>query len=423
VDTLHPGMLTWHAGAWIPLHIGEEGWRASSYTPSIGRLKSRVHTCFKRRRNDPSPQVYNLLMQGKVIASRVFVKGILIFLVLESLIVTVPIPLDTANAFALLGIKRQRFPLSTVPPTDEALDVGNLEAMFASHEISTPKADHEFRVLVLGDSTIWGLQLTPDEVLPGQLNRLALRCGDKEMRFYNLSFPRSSATKDIMILDRAMGMQPDAIVWLVTWYTLMPKTRTDHWLITQNPAAFARLGRRFDFLPRGYRRPGWWDIVVGRNRSLFRVARYQLYSLIQLATKQDQIAGPPQVPATELSPDETFEGLKPPTLRKYQVSIDQVEDLHDLAGGLPVLLVNEPILIMKGIPNSDVRYNSYYPRWVYDQYRSYLTEASAANGWNYIDLWDLFPKDSFADTPLHLTPEAHSMLAGTLAPLIQQTCR
>ena len=294
--------------------------------------------------------------------------------------------------------------------------------MFGSHVVSTPKASDEFRVLVLGDSTIWGLQLRSDEVLPGQLNQLGLTCGDREIRFYNLSFPRSSATKDILILDQALETSPDAIIWLVTWYTLSPKTRVDHWLITQNPDAYQRLATRFDFLPRDYSPPAWDERLLAHDRSLFRAIRYQLYAAIQLATERDQIPGPPQIPAALLTADETFEGLRPPTLRRNQVSIDQVLDFYDLANGLPVLLVNEPILIMNGVANSDVRYNSYYPRWVYDQYRAYLAEAATSDGWNYLDLWDSFPEQAFADTPLHLKPEAHRELAELLAPQIEGMC-
>ena len=368
------------------------------------------------------PEGYNRVMQSTVSAKRVIFKGSVLFFVFEVLIVALPLPLGAANAFGLMGIKRERFPVSTVPPVDDALDVGNLDAMFASHVVSDSKPANEFRVLVLGDSTIWGLQLTPEQVLPGQLNQLGLTCGERPFRFYNISFPRSSATKDIMILNRAMKVQPDAIVWLVTWYTLMPKTRVDHWIVTQNPDEFTALARRFDFLPRDNEAPSWWDAIFRRNRTLFRILRYQLYAPIQLATRQDQIAGPPQVPATELSRDEAFEGIKPPTLRRNQVSIDQVEDFHDLADGLPVLLVNEPILIMKGVPNGDVRYNSYYPRWVYDQYRAFLADAAANKHWNYLDLWDMFPAGSFADTPLHLNPEAHRVLASRLAPEIRGMC-
>jgi hypothetical protein len=361
-------------------------------------------------------------MQRAVTARGAVLKGLLFFLFFEYLIVASPVPTAAANAYGILGVRRERLPLSTVPPTDDALDVGSLDAMFASHVVSAQKAAGEFRVLVLGDSTIWGLQLTPQEVLPGQLNRLGLRCGEKDMRFYNLSFPRSSATKDLMILDRAMRRQPDAIVWMITWYTLTPKTRVDHWIVEQNPEDFRRLARRFDFLPRDYEAPSLWEALFTRNRQLFRTIRFQFYSLMQLATGRDQIPGPPQIPATELSADENFEGMKPPALRENQVSIDQVRDFLELAQNVPVLLVNEPILIMSGIPNSDVRYNSYYPRWVYDQYRQFMADAAATNQWRYLDLWDMFPEDAFADTPLHLMPAAHRTLAEVLAPEILATC-
>jgi len=362
-------------------------------------------------------------MRGPIVARRLLLKALLLFLALEVIIVSFPISTTAANSYSLLGVKRERLPLSTVPPVDSALDVGSLDAMFASHVVSDPKPEGEFRVLVLGDSTVWGLQWSPKEVLPGQLNQLGLRCSGKDARFYNLSFPRSSATKDIMILDRAVRLQPDAIVWMITWYTLMPKTRFDHWIIEQNPDDFGRLARRFDFLPRDYEDAGFWDRLFAQNRRLFRTIRYQTYSLIQLATDRDQIPGPPQKLATTLTADETFEGIKPPRLRQNQVSLDQVEDFLALAGDVPVLLVNEPILIMGGIPNSDVRYNSYYPRWVYDQYRDFMATAASRGNWWYLDLWDLFPPESFADTPLHLTPEAHRSLAEYLAPEILAACQ
>jgi hypothetical protein len=354
---------------------------------------------------------------------RVILKGVLLFLVLEFVLASVPLRLDGPNAYSVLGLERQRLPVSTLPSLDSALDVGNLDAMLASHMISRPKAPNEFRVLVLGDSAVWGLQLEPRDTLPAQLDRLRLSCKGKDVRFYNLSFPRSSATKDLMILDRALRYQPDMVVWLITWYTLMPKTRLDHWLITQNPEEFTRLADRFNFLPKDYLPTNPWDMVFDRNRSLFRVTRYQFYALTELAMGAEQIAGPPQVPAPELSADSGFEGLKPPTLRAGQVSLDQVEDFYDLAASTPVVLVNEPMLVVKGVPNSDVRYNSYYPRWVYDQYRQYVTAAALKNDWHYLDLWDAIPAAYFDDTPLHLKPEGQQMLAQMLEPAIIQGCR
>jgi lysophospholipase L1-like esterase len=295
--------------------------------------------------------------------------------------------------------------------------------MVSSHIVSQPKAPDEYRVLVFGDSAVWGLQLAPNQTLPSQLNALSLICGNKKVTTYNLSFPRSSSTKDLMILDKVRQNQPDMIIWLITWYTLMPKTRVDHVLVNQNPDEFYKLAQRFDFLPKDYQPLSLLDEVFNQQRALFRTIRYQLYPMIQFATGIDQIPGPPEIMPAGLSSDTTFEGLKPPTLRKSQVSLDQVQDFYELAGRTPVLLINEPMLILSGIPNSDIRYNSYYPRWVYDQYRQYLGEAAYQNGWNYLDLWNLFPPDYFTDTPLHLTPDGQHKLAETLAPSIQKACQ
>jgi hypothetical protein len=361
-------------------------------------------------------------MSRSVNPVRLFAKSFLLFLFFEYGLASVPLSFAGTNIYRLLHVERQRLPISTLPTVDDALDVGNLDAMLASNLVSRPKAANEFRVMVLGDSAAWGLQLTPEQTLPGQLDRLGLTCGQKDVRVYNLSYPRSSATKDLMILDKALAYQPDLIIWLITWYTLMPKTRVDHWLVTQNPDEFFKLARRFDFLPKDFRPPTIFDQVFDRNRTLFRVVRYQLYPLIQLATGTEQIPGPPEVLAIELSSDVTFEGLKPPTLREAEVSLDLVQDFYTLAGRTPVLLINEPMLIMTGMANSDVRYNSYYPRWVYDQYRQYVREAALKNTWDYLDLWNSYSARYFADTPLHLIPAGQRLLTEDLAPAIQRKC-
>ena len=59
---------------------------------------------------------------------------------------------------------------------------------------------------------------------------------------------------------------------------------------------------------------------------------------------------------------------------------------------------------------------------MYDQYRAYLSDAAQEQGWNFVDLWDVFPESSFADTPLHLIPDAHRALAQMLAPEILKMC-
>jgi hypothetical protein len=60
--------------------------------------------------------------------------------------------------------------------------------------------------------------------------------------------------------------------------------------------------------------------------------------------------------------------------------------------------------------NSELRYNSFYPRWAYDAYREWLAAETAEHGWDYLDFGTGVPPDEFTDTPVHLTPEGMEML-------------
>jgi len=86
------------------------------------------------------------------------------------------------------------------------------------------------------------------------------------------------------------------------------------------------------------------------------------------------------------------------------------------------LLVNEPMLISDGI-NSNIRYNFFYPRWAYDEYRQQLAEHAAARNWRYLDLWDLVPAVEFTNSAIHLTPAGETLLANTIAAAIQTECK
>ncbi|HUH98432.1 MAG TPA: hypothetical protein VLZ89_13790 [Anaerolineales bacterium] len=132
-------------------------------------------------------------MPKRVRPRRVLAKGIALFLILEFAFDALPPDLQWLNVYHA-ALKRSRFPISTVSPADDALDVDNLDAMFASHIVSEPKAPDAYRVLVLGDSAVWGIGLTPQQTLPGQMDALGLTCGNKDVRVYNLSFPEPSAS-------------------------------------------------------------------------------------------------------------------------------------------------------------------------------------------------------------------------------------
>ena len=81
-----------------------------------------------------------------------------------------------------------------------------------------------------------------------------------------------------------------------------------------------------------------------------------------------------------------------------------------MAGRTPILLINEPMFISQGV-NSDIRYNYYYPRWAYDDYRALLAGESLRQNWNYLDLWDAVPGSEFTNTAVHLSPAGSAMFA------------
>jgi hypothetical protein len=120
--------------------------------------------------------------------------------------------------------------------------------------------------------------------------------------------------------------------------------------------------------------------------------------------------------------DVTFHGWKPSTIPPDGLALDVLDAGMRAAGSTPVLLVNEPVMVSTG-KNSDLRYNFYYPRWVYDQYRQLLAGYSQQKGWSYLDVWNLAAENQFTNSAIHLTPAAETLLAQRLgAAILQQAC-
>ena len=79
--------------------------------------------------------------------------------------------------------------------------------------------------------------------------------------------------------------------------------------------------------------------------------------------------------------------------------------------------MNEPIQIDPADPE---RYNSFYPRWVYDRYREILAGESALRGWDFLNAWDLLAPQEFTNSPLHRSPAGEALFASTLSAHVQQ---
>jgi lysophospholipase L1-like esterase len=356
---------------------------------------------------------------------RIALKTALLFLLLNGLFAWA-YPLEALGRMSLynhLWPGRLRLPYGEDPALSYNLSLNNVPAMLHSHAVVRAKADDEYRVLVIGDSATWGWFLHNRDTLSGRLNAGGYTTtAGQRLVFYNLGYPVMSLTKDLMLLDAAMDYEPDLILWPVTLESFARARQLDHPLLQHNPQRVRRLIARFDLDldpqdPRFVEPSGWQRTLVGQRRALADLMRLQSLGLAWAATGVDQYI-PAEIPRrkTDLDPDLSWKDLKEPTTLDAEVlAFDVLAAGMARAGAIPVLLVNEPMFISQG-ENSDLRYNSFYPRWAYDQYRQLLAREAREKGWSYLDLWDAIPPEEFTDTPVHLTPAGSQMLADILGP-------
>ena len=78
--------------------------------------------------------------------------------------------------------------------------------------------------------------------------------------------------------------------------------------------------------------------------------------------------------------------------------------------GVPLLIVNEPTYIASG-PNTDVNYNSFYERNLYDRFRTALTDFTRQHSMKYLDLWDFLSAEDFSNTSLHYDLDGNRRVA------------
>jgi hypothetical protein len=306
---------------------------------------------------------------------------------------------------------RERLPYGDDPARSYNLNLYNLDAMFASHEIASgAKPADEYRVLVIGDSSVWGFLLENEDTLTGALNAAGLRAQDgKRVEFYNLGHPTISLTKDLMVLDYAMRYEPDLIVWPVTLEAFPNSKQTSSPLVQNNPERVRELIARYQLgvdanAPEFAEQDLWTRTIIGQRRALADLIRLQLYGFAWAATGIDvHIPNEIELRATDLEANEDYIGLPQP-LAVEDLAFDVLAAGVARAGDVPMLIVNEPIFVSDGA-NSDVRYNSFYPRWAYDAYREHMQSQSLAHGWSYVDLWQAASNDEFTNTPIHLTPQ------------------
>jgi hypothetical protein len=354
----------------------------------------------------------------------VLLKATLLFVLFNFAFIFInKIPLGKLSLYNSIFPGRERFPFGETRESYN-LSLFNLDAMFASHVLAgTQKTPAEYRVLLIGDSSVWGTLLTPEETLAGQLNKNRFQACGRTAQAYNLGYPTISLTKDLMILDQAKEFQPDMVIWLTTLEAFPNDKQLSSPIVANNAERVRALitQYRLSLNPNDQalvKASTWDQTFVSQRRAVADLLRLQIYGALWASTGIDQFYPKNYERAqTDLEADEDFHEL---------TSLHDALALEVLDAGMSVapltLLVNEPMLISNGL-NSDIRYNFFYPRWAYDEYRQTLAEHAAARHWKYFDLWDLVSADQFTNSAIHLTPAGETQLANKIAEAIQTNCK
>ena len=363
-------------------------------------------------------------MQNKPRLIAVLIKASILFALFNfAFILTHNIPFGKLSLYNVVFPGRERFPFGETKESYN-LSLFDLDAMFASHVLAgTTKTPDEYRVFLIGDSSVWGTLLTPEQTLAGQFDANPISACGKKVRAYNLGYPTISLTKDLMILDQAKEYQPDMIIWLTTLEAFPNDKQLASPLVANNAKRIQRLITNYN-LPIKPNDPALIQLskqdqtFVSQRRTLADLIRLQIDGALWASTGIDQVYPKDYERAqTDLEASTDFHGLK--TLEDT-LAIDVLD--AGMSTATPTILVNEPMLISNGL-NSDVRYNFFYPRWAYDAYRAQLTELATKQNWHYLDLWNLVPASEFTNSAIHLTPSGEAMLSTKIAEANQSTCK
>lgn len=348
---------------------------------------------------------------------RVVVKAAILFGLLNLLFAALdPMPfIGRVSIYNWLVPGRERLPYGESPASYN-LSLNSLEALFNSHTIAQPKRPDEFGVLVIGDSSVWGVLLNNSQTLTGNLNAARLKIDNKTVHAYNIGHPVMSVTKDLLLLDYAMRYQPDMVLWLITLESLPYPKQLDAALLQNNAPRVRDLVNRYDLQidPDDSRfvEPNFLErTLIGQRRMVADWWRLQLYGVNWAFTGIDQFYDDYEPRRNDLEADTSWQDSESPTRFQYgDLAINVLLAGHEITKDIPLLFVNEPIYIANGA-NSDLRYNTWYPKWAYDSYRTLVSTLAEEQNWYYLDLWDAIAPADFTDSPVHLTPNGSRQLS------------
>jgi len=367
-------------------------------------------------------------MKNDTTASTISIKRIVIKIIIVLFIINFgwillsKLPLGDLSLYNILFDGRYRLPFGENPKRSYNLSLYNLDAMFASHEINKKQTDLEdLHVVLIGDSSIWGYLQAPDDTLSELLNKRFLE-NDEKIIFHNLGYPSISILKDLLVIDRALEYDPDLFLWFITLEALPKEKQLEIPIIKNNPGSVNSIIEKYKLTEIIEIEENLLDNTLwNQRRNISNLLNLQLFGILWDATGIDQ-----EYPETYnfaqrdfAEPKEQYYTVNPDNKLGDFLALEIIKNGIEINEEIDFILINEPILISKGV-NSSVQYNYYYPKWAYDQYRSVIKEFTHENNIKYYDLWDLIPEDEFTNSAIHLSVDAEKIMADKIALVIEE---
>jgi hypothetical protein len=363
---------------------------------------------------------------NKYFLRNVIIKGIILFIILNFIFIGInQFPIGRISLYNIVFPGRDRFPFGENPSQSYNLTINNIDAMFSSLKIDRQKKkDTEFRVFIAGDSSVWGSLLSNSDSLTGQINQKKITtCDGKTVQAFNLGYPTMSVLKDLLIIDKALSYQPDLLIWMITLESFPEINQSQAPLLVNNPLEVRKLIDKYS-ISNKYQEPTSENnylnqTLIGQRRNIADLLRLQVFGILWAATGIDQQLNVAYTPAKlDYDQDDSFYGKSEHIFADSELSFDILDKAVQNIN-VPIIMINEPILISSG-KNSEIRYNYYYPRWAYDQYRLIINKSMSNNKVPFYDFYDTVPDKFFTNSAIHMNPAGEAILANKINKILSE---
>jgi lysophospholipase L1-like esterase len=308
-----------------------------------------------------------------------------------------------------------------------------IDPALRQHELCWRDVPGEARIVVLGNSAIYGFPLAAEQSFSGRLNARFDAAGTAA-HVFNLAWIYTYFLKDAVILDRALAYHPDVIVYALTL------ADTSHMAPLPFEPVIEFLRANADTVDamaadpppgleeplesvRRYFEPQRLEVLAARRVNLSTYLRLVLRQQARvIATALGAPPAPPQPKTAGRRPVDCAKVRRQDELffRDFQVW----NLLGDLAAirarsGQRVLVVNWPVAHE---PKDDC-YNGRYTNARLAAFNAWLAAETTRLDLPYLDLSTMLPPGDFLDS-LHVSAAGHEQIAdrvaAALTPLLEQ---